>query len=397
VGSAAASPDRVGGTVVESSPRWGYGGGLIVTETVVEQPGGERVTLHQIGGRLGDIATVVTHTPPPLPVGAAVELVVRPALAPSGRRWLRVAEVLETSVPAEDILRFTRSTTSAGAPLFFEPGCAVVATHAGGASTVPGDLELAAIERSVTAWNQELFSCSDFSIHYLGALDLEPDFDGVNVVRFREDRWCRPGVGDDPEVCHDPAAAGLTFLTFGLSGDRNGAILDADIELNGVDFALAVDGQGPGDGGCPSEIQNTLTHELGHVIGLDHTCYDGIGPRPVTGEGNPAPLCFPEGQLPAVITEATMYPFQECAETSKMSLEADDIAGACAIYASAGGECTYPSFGGGFYTEGCAIGGAGGGGGGAAALVLLTALACSRSRRRSGCASGSCGPPRACA
>src|SRR5690606_21953184 len=131
-------------------PRWGYGGSLIVTETVVEQPGGARVTLHQIGGRLGDVATVVTHAPPPLSVGAAVELTVRPALAPSGRRWLRVAEVLETSAPAEDILRFTRSTTSEGAPLFFEPGCAVVAAHAAGASTVPGDLELAAIERSVT-------------------------------------------------------------------------------------------------------------------------------------------------------------------------------------------------------------------------------------------------------
>lgn len=389
LGFAAATPAEaasrtVRGVVVDSTSRWGYGGDLIVTETTVETDGGETLVLHQLGGRVGDVATRVTHTPAPLPLAARVEVEVAEALAATGRSWLRVIAVRQQLAPpiAPGAIPFVRTTNSNNTPLFFESSCALIGVNINGSSTIPGDLELEAVDRALQAWNQGIADCSYMTLERIGDLPITTGFDGINMIQFREDRWCRPAVGDDPEVCHDPAAAALTFLTFGLSNGRDGAILDADIEINGVNFGLVVEGQGRTGAPCVADFENTLTHELGHLLGLDHTCYDGLGPRPLDGDGEPIPNCFPESQLPAEARDATMYNFQDCGETKKISLEADDLAGACAIYPSTEaptGECHYPTVPGGF----CA---AGGGGGSTWWLVLLALLAlrapaCSRSRR----------------
>ena len=61
----------------------------------------------------------------------------------------------------------------------------------------------------------------------------------------------------------------------------------------------------PGETGCVRiDVQNTVTHEAGHTLGLDHT----TDPR------------------------ATMYASAPSGQTSKRILGADDIAGICAIY-----------------------------------------------------------------
>ena len=368
----------VEGVVVDSRSRWGYGGDLIVTETTVETRTGERVVLHQLGGQVGDVATVVTHAPRPLPMYAWVSVDAVSARAATGRRWMRVDRVHAiTPALAPGALGFVVATNENNVGLFFESSCALVGVNEGGSTTIPDELELTAIDRTIGRWNDALGQCSYLSIERLDTIPIDPGFDGINVIQFREDRWCRPAAGDDPEVCHDPAAAALTFLTFGLSGDRDGAILDADIEINGVDFGLVVDGMGRTSAGCVADLENTLTHELGHLIGLDHTCYDGIGTRPVDGDGNPLPSCFPEGNLEAAVIDATMYNFQDCGETKKISLESDDVAGACAIYPAgeSPGECTHPSvFSGlGFCSTG---------GGGSSWLVALVLLAIFRRRSR---------------
>ena len=78
----------------------------------------------------------------------------------------------------------------------------------------------------------------------------EVGYDGVNRVKYREDEWCRPPVDGDPKECYDASAAAITTL---IHVDRpgspdDGRLLDADIELNGVNFAFTVDGTTRGSG-----------------------------------------------------------------------------------------------------------------------------------------------------
>jgi hypothetical protein len=120
----------------------------------------------------------------------------------------------------------------------------------------------------------------------------------------------------------------VLFIDDGSS--RDGAITDADIELNGVDFAISVNGQTSAPGSCHVELQNNLTHELGHLFGLEHTCLAASDPPRIDDQGNPVPSC--SNLLPPKIVDATMYNFQDCGETKKETLSADDIQALCDIY-----------------------------------------------------------------
>ena len=76
-------------------------------------------------------------------------------------------------------------------------------------------------------------------------------------------------------TCYDPSATAITTVSYvNKAGDPNdGQIIDADIELNAVNnhfFNKDVDPT-PTDRN-PADLWNTLTHEMGHMQGLDHTC-----------------------------------------------------------------------------------------------------------------------------
>src|SRR5262249_50373099 len=128
---------------------------------------------------------------------------------------------------------------------------------------------------------------------------------------------------------------------------------------------------------CNAELLNTLTHELGHVHGLEHPCLAPGDPPRVDDQGNPVPAC--SATTSAKITEATMYNFQDCGETKKETLSDDDINAICPIYPAADAPKT------------CARVGGGGGGigsvgddsrGGPAASLALIALAVLASRHK---------------
>jgi hypothetical protein len=155
--------------------------------------------------------------------------------------------------------------------------------------------------------------------------------DGRPTVLFRDVRW-----SDARGNPRDPGIIALTTVFYvdtpGLVGDAT--ILDADVELNGVDYTFALDAASavPRDGTQVADLENTLTHELGHVQGLGHTCWDHVrDTAPLDNHGQPIPDCG--GTLPDSILETTMYPYPLTpGETSKRHLSQDDVDGICVPY-----------------------------------------------------------------
>lgn len=142
---------------------------------------------------------------------------------------------------------------------------------------------LEAITASFETWNA--VECSDFAFVQDG-LTSAPEYDrddGLNVVVFRDDAW--------------PYGSMVLAVTT-VSTDDDGIIYNADLELNGFEQNFAIGAADAWD------VQNTITHEAGHMLGLDHDVIEG----------------------------STMEFEAALGEVAKRSLHPDDIEGLCAIY-----------------------------------------------------------------
>jgi len=227
------------------------------------------------------------------------------------------------SLAAPDVQGYVRTLTEDGNnPIFWTRSCIFMTPSTEGTGTLTETEILAAFHNAAEAWNS--VDCSYMQL-VIGASEpgLKAGFDQFktpkNVIVFRNQTWP-----------HSYMAVALTTITYlaSDSASSDGEIVDTDVEFNGVDFAFATDGN-------PAEfdIQSILTHELGHVLGLDHTCDDGlVSPTPLDHTGTPIPSCLPLSQLPPEVTEATMYNIASAGETNKRTLEPDDSAGLCAIF-----------------------------------------------------------------
>jgi hypothetical protein len=102
------------------------------------------------------------------------------------------------------------------------------------------------------------------------------------------------------------------------------------LKMNGVDFAISNNGTTLGNETCLSDLKNTLTHELGHFLGLEHTCLAPADPARTDDKGQRVPSCA-NTSLPAIV-ESAMYNYEDCGETKKATLSPDDIAAICSIY-----------------------------------------------------------------
>jgi hypothetical protein len=245
--------------------------------------------------------------------------------------------VLDDLKVVEDAPGFVRTgPTKAGHYLYWESGCIFVTVDSAGTSEIAGNDEFPVIDASIATWNDDTHNsmCSYMRVVKQGTRSVEVGRDNTNVIKFRDTRWCRPATNNDPEHCYAASAAGITTVAYvdDATSDRDGALVDADIEINGVNFAISVDGQSLGAASCKAELQNTLTHELGHLHGLEHTCRVPDDPARVDNNGNAVPLCS-QTTDPAILN-ATMYNFQDCGETRKEHLSPDDITAICSIYPS---------------------------------------------------------------
>jgi MYXO-CTERM domain-containing protein len=331
---ASSTEEMLSGEVVSSQSRWARGKSAIVTESVLRTPSGRQVTVRQLGGSVDGIGMVVLHSTAVLRVGDRVTARVALARDLAGRTS-RSVRALYSQGGGGGLVPFVRTqATETREPLAWRSGCAKISFHEAGTSHIEGDLEFQEMERVLIRWRYDVQSCSYFDLRYEGRDTGEVGLDGLNLVIFRDERWCRPATDEEPEECYDPNAAGLTTLFFidDAASDRNGTLLDADVELNAVNFSVAVDHQTASPGNCESDLANTFTHEIGHLMGLDHTCWSGVGIRLDNHQGEPLPDCRLNPNLPAAVRDATMFNFQDCGETKKSSPAPDDVLGVCDIY-----------------------------------------------------------------
>lgn len=191
-----------------------------------------------------------------------------------------------------------------------------------GSERTPAETEFAAIDAAFTSWETVARSCSDFRF-LKGARIASPRVgkgtETDHVITFREtdcgdvvapsDPCLSDGSCGNVHRCwdHSSATIGLTTVTFST---RTGIAVDADIELNAAGFLMTtVDSPpcavGREDVSCVAfDVQATTTHEIGHVVGLDHV----------------------------LTPTSTMAPTAPVGETSKRVIDPGTAAGFCSVY-----------------------------------------------------------------
>jgi MYXO-CTERM domain-containing protein len=245
-------------------------------------------------------------------------------------RAVAVALLLVASAPAARAYVRTETRPGSGVFLFWAPRGHSFQIDALGTPDVPGTAAFDAIRNGFATW--EGAACSD--LVFPEVLPLEegdrrigyfPGSYNRNVVLFRTRNCADVVPANDPCLaqggcsnqydCWDRGSAVIatTVTTFNAA---TGQIYDADIELNdaptanGSKFTFTTVDSPPCAPGAPIancvaiDVQNTVTHEAGHSLGLAHSA-----DRTATMAGS-----APSG------------------ETSKRILHPDDLQGICAIY-----------------------------------------------------------------
>lgn len=338
------------GDVVAVHSYWTEDRSRIETDATIQTADGQQVVVNQFGGTVDGIGMIQMPGEPLLEVGMHVAVAAHRGVDLSQREHV----VLDSAKIIDDVPGFVRTgPTKSGHYLYWESGCAFVTLDAAGTTAIPGDQEFTIIDATINEWNSKTASCSYFKVMNAGRKSMETTNDKINVIKFRDTMctcegggtsWgCRPATKDAPAKCYSPAAAGITTAVYvnDANSPRDGAIVDADIELNGVNFAISAGGQSNGPpGACLADLQNTLTHEIGHLHGLEHTCLAPGDPGRINDQNQPVPACTTVQAAPTVpanmkILEATMYNYQDCGETKKSSLSDDEINAICSIYPTA--------------------------------------------------------------
>lgn len=244
---------------------------------------------------------------------------------------------------------YVPTLTSGGCnPVHWAKSCVFVTADPAGTPDMPfADVDRI-VRQALGAWNTPNQGATFLNLDYVASsTPQETIVDGWQVIKFRSDRWCRPADGEDPEVCYDSSAVAVTTVSYvsdSSDPENDGRIVDADIELNSVQnlFFEAIPGQAfPATDRRRMDLWNTLSHELGHLQGLDHTCRTDGWAMPACardGDGEQVVSCdivdaqYATNPKLAEMFAATMYPKAEPGESTKRAPKSDDLAAIRVLY-----------------------------------------------------------------
>lgn len=241
----------------------------------------------------------------------------------------------------------------------------------------------AAATGAAAAWSARQQACTYLTLSMSMTREPTPTIvpRRLTSLVFREGKWCKIlNDGSCSLSAEDLSVydSSVLMLTSSEVSNRSGAMTRAAIEVNAANFTWADLVVHPErELSTTQDLQNALTHELGHFVGLDHNCTSpGTAPELMLDENDqPAPDC---DDAPLAITEATMFPTAPHGDLQKRTLAADDLNGLCTIYPAARDPktCAPPWV----QEEGCDCAAAGTPAS-SAALVGLALLALARRRR----------------
>jgi MYXO-CTERM domain-containing protein len=270
--------------------------------------------------------------------------------------------------------------------------CIPLIVYSKGFSQMPADEVTTAATAAASQWTREQNACSYLTLTMSGSTDDPP----VSVpvpqasIVFRESIWCfveSDGSCSKMDQKNVPYDEHTLMLTSDAVNKVTGQVLMGATEVNAVNFRWADLGTHhdllAGDPNL-QDLQNALTHELGHFVGLGHTCTLGAASAPaLDDQGNPVPNC---ATASAEIQATTMAASALPGDLNKRTIEADDQRGLCAIYPAAQdpspGMCVTPAEVSAMTGGGCSCATAAGEGPPAAAAVAPLALAAAVAGRR---------------
>lgn len=182
-----------------------------------------------------------------------------------------------------------------------------------------------AVRGAAAAWSAAANPCASMNVVVEQEAGPAPasKYDSINTISFRRTSWCPadPALG-----CYDPAALAISSV---YVAKNTGEIRDVDIEVNAKNFLWGDLAMQPD--GTKQDLQSTLTHEMGHVLGFDDSCTSlaNVGDKPLDDMGSPSPSCDTASDA---VRETTMFPSVIPGDTSKRNLAPDDQRAVCATY-----------------------------------------------------------------
>ncbi len=167
----------------------------------------------------------------------------------------------------------------------------------GNPETLPAGSEFTAVHKSFDTWQAVMNSCGDLTLvegpriadrtigHNPGSTDNH------NTVVFRQ-AYCAGGVVPPSDSCWTDETCmnvydcwewgrGTIALTTTTYERASGRVYDSDIELNAYYNIFTTNDAAPcsppdfSQTCSATDVQNTVTHEAGHVLGMDHTARAG--------------------------------------------------------------------------------------------------------------------------